>query len=248
VRRQRATYLFVLMESSTPCCPVRKAVIARAQFGFAGREVFVKLGLAVQRTYIRSTAGEIIQDAMDRVRFKHATPHGVRFDNGPDFPADAVSDWADSPAPVHFSSILARCGTMPGSSRSPAASVADCSTRGALRRCCAKSAWSSTTCAAITLSSRAATVLSLGPIRPTANSPLTELALQWATTRQPEPQRGPPKVPPLSPPRLNTVMDAIVQRECEIGIRWWHTPASNPSGGKWRSVDRLIPSLRARLL
>ena len=42
---------------------------------------------------------------------------------------------ADSIVPVHFSSIPARRGRMPGSNRSTAGSVMNCSTRGASTRC-----------------------------------------------------------------------------------------------------------------
>lgn len=42
---------------------------------------------------------------------------------------------ADSTVPVHFSSILARLGGTPGSSRATAGSVMGCSTRGASTRC-----------------------------------------------------------------------------------------------------------------
>ncbi len=41
----------------------------------------------------RSIDADAVVDLLDRLAFMHGTPHYVRFDNGPEFVANAVNDW-----------------------------------------------------------------------------------------------------------------------------------------------------------
>jgi putative transposase len=75
-----------------------------------------------------------VVDVLDRLAIEHGAPHYVRFDNGPSSWRTLSVIGADSTVPVHFSSIPARRGRTPGSNRSTAGSVMNCSTRGALTR------------------------------------------------------------------------------------------------------------------
>ena len=125
--------------------PIRPNVIWAMDFQFDttadGRTVkmlnvideFTREALAIEVD--RAIDADGVVDVLDRLALTHGAPHYVRFDNGPEFVAHAVMTGADSTAPVHFSSIPARHGRTPGSSRSTAGYATNCSTRGASTRC-----------------------------------------------------------------------------------------------------------------
>jgi putative transposase len=124
--------------------PIRPNVIWAMDFQFDttadGRTVkmlnvideFTREALAI--VVDRSIDADGVVDVLDRLVLHHGAPYYVRFDNGPEFVAHAVSDCVDSMAPVHSSSIRARRGRTPGSNRSTAGYVMNCSTRGASTR------------------------------------------------------------------------------------------------------------------
>ena len=94
---------------------------------------FTREALAIEVD--RGIDADGVVDVLDRLALEHRAPHYVRFDNGPEFVAHAVSDWCRLTVPVHFSSIPARRGRTPGSNRSTAGYVMNCSTRGASTPC-----------------------------------------------------------------------------------------------------------------
>jgi hypothetical protein len=76
-----------------------------------------------------------VVDVLERLTLQHGAPHYVRFDNGPEFVAYAVSDWCRF---TGAGSLFIDPGSPwqnPGSSRSTAGYVTNCSTRGASTRC-----------------------------------------------------------------------------------------------------------------
>jgi putative transposase len=140
-RKKRLTGIGVAVRAMSP---IRPNVIWAMDFQFDtiadGRTVkmlnvideFTREALAIDVN--RAIDADGVVDVLDRLALKQGAPHYVRFDNGPEFVAPSVIG-ADSTGPVHFSSIPARRGRTPGSSRSTAGYVMNCSTPGASTRC-----------------------------------------------------------------------------------------------------------------
>jgi transposase InsO family protein len=93
---------------------------------------FTREALAIEVD--RSIDADGVVDVLDRLALTHGAPHYVRFDNGPEFVAHAVSDWCRFNSADPLSSIPARRGRTPGSNRSTAGYVMNCSIRGASTR------------------------------------------------------------------------------------------------------------------
>ncbi len=71
---------------------------------------------------------------LGRLAMQRGAPNYVRFDNGPEFVAHAVSDWCRFNSAGSLSSIPARRGRTPGSNHSTAGYATNCSTHGASTR------------------------------------------------------------------------------------------------------------------
>jgi putative transposase len=76
---------------------------------------FTREALAIEVD--RSIDADGVVDVLDRLALAHGAPRYVRFDNGPEFVAYAVSDWCRFNSAGSLSSIPARRGRTGGSSR-----------------------------------------------------------------------------------------------------------------------------------
>ena len=76
---------------------------------------FTREALAI--TVHRCIEADGVVGVLDRLALQRGAPIYVCFDNGPEFVAQAVNDGAGSPQPVSYSSIPARRGSTPRSSR-----------------------------------------------------------------------------------------------------------------------------------
>jgi transposase InsO family protein len=78
----------------------------------------------------RSIDADRVVATLDRLAITRGAPAFVRFDNGPEFIANAVATGAGSTASTRSSSTRAHPGRTPGSSRSTPAYATSCSTAG----------------------------------------------------------------------------------------------------------------------